>query len=66
MLANLKPGRTTPRSRFYENKVHWFRSMLSKTITVIRCVTADQLADIYTKPLPREPFERIRKVLCRW
>ena len=48
-LANLEPGRTTPRSRFYENKVHWFRSMLSKTITVIRCATADQLADIYTE-----------------
>ena len=57
MLANLEPDCTTPRSRFYENKVHWFRSVLSKTITMIWCATVDQLADINTKLLPREQFE---------
>jgi hypothetical protein len=31
-LANLEPGRTTPRSRYYDNKVHWFHSMLSPSI----------------------------------
>ena len=65
-LANLEPGRTTPRSRFYDVKLHWFRSMLSKFIIVIRCATVDQMADIYTKPLTREPFERIRMRLCGW
>ena len=64
MLANLKPGHTTPRSRFYDVKLHWFHSMLSKTVTVIRCATVDQLADIYMKPLPREPFERIQKAFA--
>ena len=28
-LANLDPGQSTPRSKFYDVKVHWFRSHLS-------------------------------------
>ena len=63
-LANLEPGRVTPRSKFYDVKVHWFRSLLSDDIKVIRCPTESQIADIYTKPLSRETFERLRKLLC--
>ena len=65
-LANLEPGRTTARSRFYDTRVHWFRSMLSKDITVTRVDTKQQVADIYTKPLPRDEFERLRKLLAGW
>ena len=66
VLANLEPGRTTARSKFYDVKVHWFRSMLSDDITVVRIGTKEQVADIYTKPLPREDFERLRKLLAGW
>jgi len=38
-LANLDPGQTTPRSKFYDVKVHWFRSHLSKDIQVKRIDT---------------------------
>ena len=65
-LANLEPGRATPRSKWYDVRVHWFRSMLDEHTTVIRCPTESQIADIYTKPLAREDFERLRKLLCGW
>ena len=28
-LANLDPGQSTPRSKFYDSKVHWFCSHLT-------------------------------------
>ncbi len=65
-LATMEPGRMTPRSKFYDVKVHWFRSMLNEHIRVGRVCTKLQVADIYTKPLPREDFERLRKLLCGW
>ena len=65
-LANLEPGRVTPRSKFYDVKVHWFRSMLGPDIRVVRVDTKSQLADIYTKSLAREDFERLRKLLAGW
>ena len=65
-LANLEPGRVTPRSKFYDVKVHWFRSMLNQHTRVVRCDTRSQISDIYTKFLPREDFERLRKMLCGW
>ena len=65
-LANLDPGQNTPRSKFYDSKVHWFRSHLTKEITVEKVDTEEQLADIFTKPLSREVFERLRKKLMGW
>ena len=61
-LANLEPGRQTARSKFFDNKVHWFRSMLNEHITVTRVDTKLQLADIYTKALARDDFERLRRM----
>ena len=66
-LANLEPGQSTPRSKFFDVKVHWFRSHLKPgELEVIKVDTADQLADIFTKPLCREVFERLRKRLMGW
>ena len=69
-LANLDPGRNTPRSKFYDVKVHWFRTHLSDDeddgIVVKKIDTKEQIADIFTKPLAREPFERLRKLLMGW
>lgn len=69
-LANLDPGQTTARSKFYDSKVHWFRSHLTKEgpnpIVVLKVDTKVQLADLFTKPLPREDFERLRKMLMGW
>ena len=71
-LANLDPGQSTPRSKFYDSKVHWFRQHLndgrdgSPSIKVVKVGTEEQLADLFTKPLSREVFERLRKMLMGW
>ena len=65
-LANLDPGQHTPRSKFYDSKVHWFRSFLNNDVTVEKISTLDQQADIFTKPLPRELFEHLRFLLMGW
>ena len=66
-LANLDPGHNTPRSKFYDSKVHWLRSYLKpKQIEVKKIDTALQLADLFTKPLTRETFVKLRKLLTGW
>ena len=66
-LANLEPGQSTPRSKFYDVKVHWFRSHLEAgKLEVEKIDTVDQLADMFTKPLSREVFERLRLRLMGW
>ena len=65
-LAGLEPGQHTPRSKFYDAKVHWFRSHLSGDIQVKKVDTADQLADMFTKPLVHDIFSKLRKMLLGW
>ena len=66
-LANMEPGRVTPRSKHYAIKVHWFRSHLKPNqVTVKKIDSASQKADILTKGLTRAKFEAIRKLLCGW
>ena len=35
-LANLEPGRFTPRSKHYGVKTHWFRSHLKSNSIIVR------------------------------
>ena len=65
-LANLDPGQNTARSKHYESKVHWFRSFLDSTLTVEKISTTDQLADMFTKPLTKDTFTKLRKLLIGW
>ena len=65
-LAQLDPGQHTARSKFYDVKVHWFRSKLGDDIKVEKVDTKEQLADMFTKPLPRETFEYLRRKLLGW
>lgn len=66
-LANLEPGQHTARSKFYDVKVHWFRSHLKPNDIVVRKIdTAEQKADLFTKPLSREIFAKIRLLLMGW
>ena len=69
-LANLEPGQHTPRSQYYCVRVHWFKSQLTKLgpepVTVEKIATEHQLADLFTKPLPRESFVRLRFQLMGW
>ena len=66
-LANLDPGQNTTRSKFYDSKVHWFRSHLKPNqIKVTKIDTKEQRADIFTKSCLRDVFERLRKMLMGW
>ena len=66
-LANLEPGRNTPRSKFYAIKLHWFQSWLKpREIEIIHCPTRDQKADYLTKPLGPTLFEACRLLSMGW
>ena len=66
-LARLEPGQMTPRSKHYAIKYHWFRSHLKPNkIELHKVDTKEQKADILTKGLRKDLFERIRKLLCGW
>ena len=69
ILANSDPGQHTPRSKFYDCKVHWFRSYIkdgSDRIQVVKIDTKEQLADIFTKPLDHATFSYLREQLMGW
>ena len=69
ILANSDPGQHTPRSKFYDNKVHWFRSFIkdgTDRIQVVKVDTKEQLADMFTKPLTLPIFSYLRKKLMDW
>jgi hypothetical protein len=66
-LARMEPGRTTPRSKHYAVKIHWFRSKLKPNkIIVVKIDTSLQRADILTKGLRVKQFQSIRQLLCGW
>ena len=66
-LANLEPGHNTPRSKHYGVRTHWFRSHLKPNHTeVVYIESKNQWADILTKGLPRESFEKVRYLFCGW
>ena len=67
ILANLEPGRSTSRTKFFAIKLHWFRSHLKPNkIEVKRIDSCMQKADILTKGLSKQKFEEIRLLLCGW
>jgi len=66
-LASMEPGRNTPRSKFYANKMHWFRSWLKpRSVELCYIESAKQKADMLTKSLSVSGFETNRKLSCGW
>jgi hypothetical protein len=66
-LAQLEPGRHTPRSKFYALRLHWFRSWLKpREIEIIHVSTKDQKADYLTKPLTSQLFKNCRLLSMGW
>lgn len=66
-LATSDPPKLTPRSKSIAVKYHWFREHLEPGVIDIRAIaSADQLADIFTKPLSPAPFLNLRKLLLGW
>jgi hypothetical protein len=66
-LAKLEPDRTTPMSKHYAVRIHWFRSYLKPNQIEAETIHTDlQKADILTKSLRANKFEAIRYLLCGW
>jgi Reverse transcriptase (RNA-dependent DNA polymerase) len=66
-LANLEPGRSTPRSKHYAIRTHWFRGKLKPTNTEVCQISSDeQDADIMTKGLRIDPYRKNRKRFSGW
>ena len=64
-LANLP--RMRPRTRHIATKYHFFRSYVhSGAIRIKSISTQEQMADIFTKPLPEPAFKYLRMKLLGW
>ena len=64
-LANTHKLR--PRTKHLAVQLHHFRSYITnKTIEVQHVATKHQIADIFTKPLPRDTFQYLRGLLMGW
>ena len=59
--------RFTPRTKHIAIKYHHFRKHVSDgTIVILPISTHDQLADIFTKPLDKVTFTKLRRLLMGW
>ena len=59
--------RFSPRTKHIALKYHHFRSHVkSGRVNILYKPSAEQLADILTKPLPNEAFFILRYMLCGW
>ena len=57
----------TPRTKHIAIKYHHFRKHVAdKTISIFPIDTKDQLADIFTNPLDRVIFRKLRLLLMGW
>jgi hypothetical protein len=67
-LGMAKAPKITPRTKHIATKYHFFRDKigLEKGIEISRIDTNDQKADMFTKGLPKETFQKLRKALCGW
>lgn len=66
-LAQMEPGRHTPRSKWYAIKHHWFRSHLKPNQIELQYIESKkQKADFLTKSLSVAEFEANRFLSCGW
>ena len=64
-LANTPKMR--PRTKHINIKYHHFREFVRRGLVLIQSVsTTNQLADIFTKPLPRDLFTKFRDQILLW
>lgn len=59
--------KTRPRTKHLSCRLHHFRSFVSRgDITIEHVSTTEQLADMFTKPLPRDQFIKLSNRLMGW
>jgi len=56
-----------PRTKHLNIKYHHFREEVKKgTISIYHTRTEAQIADIFNKPLPEQPFMKLREKMMGW
>jgi hypothetical protein len=66
-LEMARTPKMRPRTKHMNLKYHHFREAVEVGLVTIHAVgTADQNADIFTKPLSQELFEKFRKAIMGW
>ena len=66
-LELAKMPRMRPRTRHIATKYHFFRSHIKSGQIHVKAIdTKEQLADIFTKPLPEPQFRYLREKLLGW
>ena len=58
--------KTRPRTKHLSVRLHHFRSHVGKTINIEHINTKEQIADMFTKPLPLDQFTKLRDRLMNW
>ena len=59
--------RNRPRTKHLAIRLHHFRShVVNKTISIEHISTKNQIADLFTKPLPRPSFSTLSSKLMGW
>jgi hypothetical protein len=59
--------KTCPRTKYLSVRLHHFRSfVISKAVTIEHISTKEQIADMFTKPLARVQFCKLRNRLMCW
>ena len=59
--------KTRPRTKHLSVRLHHFRShVVDRTISIEHISTKEQIADMFTKPLPKDQFEHLREQLMCW
>ena len=67
LLATSNPPKLTPPSKSIVIKYHWFREHLEPGVVDFAPIaSAEQLPDIFTKPLTPTTFLYLRKHLLGW
>ena len=62
-----KSPKFTPRTKHIAIKYHHFRKFVADETLIIKSIdTAEQIADIFTKPLPEKAFCYLRQKLMGW
>jgi hypothetical protein len=62
-----KVPKMRPRTKHLNIKYHHFREEVRKgTISIYHTKTEDQVADIFTKPLPEQSFTKFRENMMGW
>ncbi|UYV76053.1 hypothetical protein LAZ67_13002335, partial [Cordylochernes scorpioides] len=64
-MTLMKTGQMNRKTKHIDVRYHFLKDQIRENVAVQFCPTKDQVADILTKPLPKETFEKHRSSLLQ-